>query len=61
MNEEESITITRKEYVSLLKDSCKLNYLEGGGVDNWEGYSDSLTEDYESEIKKIEAEFGIKE
>jgi phage pi2 protein 07 len=35
---EETITITKKEYESLLEDSKKLLYLEGAGVDNWEGY-----------------------
>ena len=32
------ITITKKEYDKLLKDSNKLMALEGAGVDSWEGY-----------------------
>jgi len=35
----ELITITKKEYNQLLKDSRFLNYLDSAGVDNWEGYS----------------------
>ena len=36
--EKEMVTITRKEYESLLKDSEVLGALEGAGVDNWQGY-----------------------
>jgi hypothetical protein len=32
------ITITTKEYESLLDDSKKLEALEGAGVDNWSGF-----------------------
>jgi hypothetical protein len=35
---EETITISKKEYENLLKDSKKLSALENAGVDNWEGY-----------------------
>lgn len=38
MNEEETITITKKEYDSLVEDSEFLNALQEAGVDNWEGY-----------------------
>ena len=38
MNTEETITITKKEYNSLLEDSKWLQALEGAGVDNWQGY-----------------------
>lgn len=34
----EIVTITRKEYETLKKDSEWLNYLEQAGVDNWDGY-----------------------
>ena len=44
MNTEETITITKKEYQSLLQDSKWLQALEGAGVDNWSGY------DYAREI-----------
>jgi len=44
MNTEETITITKKEYESLLEDSKWLQALEGAGVDNWSGY------DYAREI-----------
>lgn len=32
------ITISAKEYESLLEDRKKLYALEGAGVENWEGY-----------------------
>lgn len=35
---EELITISRKQYESLLEDSIFLSYLETCGVDNWSGY-----------------------
>lgn len=34
----DTVTITRKEYDQLVKDSEWLSYLEAAGVDNWEGY-----------------------
>lgn len=34
----ETITISKKEYEQLLKDRNKLQALEEGGVDNWQGY-----------------------
>jgi hypothetical protein len=44
MSTEKTVTITEKEYNSLLEDSKWLQALEGAGVDNWEGY------DYAKEI-----------
>lgn len=38
MNTEETITISRKEYDSLLEDSAWLNCLQNAGVDNWCGW-----------------------
>ena len=35
---EETITITKKEYDSLVEDSEFLAALQEAGVDNWEGY-----------------------
>ena len=35
---EETVTITKEEYESLLQDRKWLEALEGAGVDNWEGY-----------------------
>lgn len=32
------ITISKKAYEKLLKDSEWLSYLEAAGVDNWDGY-----------------------
>jgi hypothetical protein len=43
---EETITITRKEYESLKEDAKFLLALQSAGVDNWQGY------DYALEILK---------
>jgi hypothetical protein len=39
---EETVTISKKEYLSLLDDSNWRCALEAGGVDNWDYYHDSL-------------------
>jgi hypothetical protein len=39
---EQLITITKKEYLSLCDDHDWRAALENGGVDNWEGYHESL-------------------
>lgn len=36
--QEDTVTISRKEYEDLLEDQFFLNCLESAGVDNWEGY-----------------------
>jgi len=38
----ETVTITKQEYLDLLKSQKKLEALESGGVDNWEWYYQSL-------------------
>jgi len=35
---DETVTISKEEYESLLEDRKWLQALEGAGVDNWEGY-----------------------
>ena len=35
---EETITITKQEYVQLAEDQRFLHALQAAGVDNWEGY-----------------------
>lgn len=47
---EEKVTISKKEYDSLIKSQHILNALEQGGVDNWEWYGDSIR-DYFKEHK----------
>ena len=37
MEPEDTVTISRKEYESLLEDSQWLACLESAGVDNWSG------------------------
>ena len=39
-------TISKKEYEELLDRNRKLSALEAGGVDNWEWYSESLSQYY---------------
>lgn len=42
-------TISKKEYEELLDRNRKLSALEAGGVDNWEWYSESLSQYYDDE------------
>ncbi len=42
-------TISKKEYEELLDRNRKLSALEAGGVDNWEWYSESLSQYYGDE------------
>ena len=37
-NMNETITISKKEYDSLVEDAKFMRALEAAGVDNWEGY-----------------------
>ncbi len=41
---EETITIPKKEYDSLVEDAKFMRALEAAGVDNWEGYG--IAQDY---------------
>lgn len=38
------VKISKREYDNLLKAQRKLQALENGGVDNWEWYSEALSE-----------------
>lgn len=40
----EKVTISAVEYKKMQRDIAKLNALEAGGVDNWDWYSESLSE-----------------
>ena len=42
----ETITLTKDEYYNLKVARAELLLLEEGGVDNWQGYSDSLNNYY---------------
>ena len=44
-----TVTITVKEYESLVEDSQWLDALNCAGVDNWEGYHYAFIEDDEEE------------
>ena len=41
--------ISKKEYEELMERNRKLSALESGGVDNWEWYSESLSQYYDEE------------
>ena len=43
---ENTITISKNEYYRLKCGEAKLTLLECSGVDNWEGYCDSLNNRY---------------
>lgn len=47
--DEETITITKKEHESLMRSERKLMYLEGAGVDNWEGFDIAMEQMAEDE------------
>ena len=53
---EETITITKSEYVRLQRDSRLLAALEAGGVNNWEWYSDSINDNYPEYWSEAERE-----
>lgn len=42
INVEDTVTIPKKTYDRLLKDSDLLACLQGCGVDNWGGYGDAM-------------------
>lgn len=44
MNNQETVTISKREYRRLRKMAEKFDALCSGGVDNWEGYSESLNQ-----------------
>lgn len=45
--------VSEARYLELLNAERKLDYLEGGGVDNWEGYDLSMEEFVEITIEDI--------
>ena len=45
---EETITIPKRQYESLLDDSDKLAALEAFGVDNWCGWDEAMKEYHEN-------------
>jgi len=50
-----TITISKKEYRQLLKDSELLNRLEGFGVDNWSGWDEARGEEYNDGVSLWDA------
>lgn len=53
MSDDKKISISEKEYDSLLKDSILLNCLQMMGVDNWDGYDEAI-EQYNEIMKQEE-------
>ena len=51
MNQEETVTIHKKVYESLIDDSFMLQCLENAGVDNWSGYEYAM-EEYQSGMEE---------
>jgi len=41
---EGTVKIAKRHYEDLLRSQGRLEYLEGHGVDNWEGYADAMEE-----------------
>lgn len=52
MKTNETVTIDVSEYLYLRQNSALLEALQGGGVDNWDGYDFSLEHYDEEEVKK---------
>ena len=50
-----SVTITKDEYLRLRLAEEKLCLLEAGGVDNWQGYSESLYPPWVEDSEKLDA------
>lgn len=50
----EEVTISKETYEMLLDSNRKLNALECGGVNNWEGYDYSLSEFYKNRLEDDE-------
>ncbi|AWY09289.1 hypothetical protein vBRpoSV10_167 [Ruegeria phage vB_RpoS-V10] len=55
-----SVTISAEYLQDLQDDAFALRCLESGGVDNWEWYSESLTEYWEMIEAREEAEEAAK-
>lgn len=53
-NEDGTVTLTKAEYVSLVKSECTLEALEAVGVDNWSGWGEQC----EIRDEMIEARLG---
>jgi len=56
MEKQKQIMVGLEDYIELAKRDAKLNFLEGGGVDNWSGYGESLYPD-ECELDDIDKEY----
>ena len=51
-----AIEISKDEYISLLMAKEKLDRLEIGGVDNWEWYGESISQEEDLEDMEIRLE-----
>ena len=60
-NHEATVTITKRELLSLKIAAAELERLEGAGVDNWQGRefvygTDLFDQDWDTECEQIKAE-----
>lgn len=46
----DTVTISKKQYDALIRDSKFLAHLKALGVDNWEGYRGMASDDEQDEI-----------
>lgn len=53
---EEKISIGISEYEKLKRDSAMFHALQAGGVDNWEWYSESLSDFIENDEEQDDEE-----
>ena len=58
---EKTVTISKKEYIKLLIAEEKLTALECYGVDNWQGYDDTMeflhnSKEYQKLKKELDTE-----
>jgi len=61
---EDTITISKKEYIRLLVVDEKMNRLDRGGIDNWEWYGEAMypndEPDFEEFRENLEKKFNVK-
>ena len=55
------VLVDLEDLIRLEKRSLKLEFLECGGVDNWDGYGESLNPDYNDDCVSYDDEAGILE
>lgn len=54
----DTVTVTTREYLNLVRSDLELDALDAGGVDNWEGYGEVDWEAIEAGVAEAEAKLG---